>query len=246
MLIKKIFKRDHKWNFTLFKEILSRFILIQRYCNLCSYPDQNIICANCLKHLAQISNDSCAKCKNLKHNNESWCTDCSNGLTHFNHLYCLYLYQPPISQFIQKLKYDHQINCSKVLSYLMWQNIKSIATTIDLLIPIPLNSTRIKERGFNQVLELLYYYQLYCGNSHIALNHVIRNKNTNHQTNLIKEQRINNLKNAFIIQKSVKNLRIAIVDDVVTTGATVNELAQLLMNHGAKQVDVWCLARAQL
>ncbi len=73
---------------------------------------------------------------------------------------------------------------------------------------------------------------------------VTRNKNTAHQTLLTPRARQRNMQDAFTLHKSVDNLHIAIVDDVVTTNATVNELATMLKDYGAETVDVWCLMRA--
>ena len=105
-----------------------------------------------------------------------------------------------------------------------------------------MHSSKQQQRGFNQVHELLQEFRQI--HPHIPLLKIQRHKNTLPQAQLNRNQRIQNLHQAFDIKQDLTGLHIAIVDDVVTTGSTVNELAKICRNLGAKQVDIWCLMRA--
>jgi ComF family protein len=100
-----------------------------------------------------------------------------------------------------------------------------------------------KERGFNQSIEIARAVGKVL-QIPVDVNSCIRHRDTPHQTSLTAKQRRTNIKNAFTVLKPIQGLHIAIIDDVMTTGSTVRELASSLKNAGAKRVDVWVCARA--
>ncbi|HIF18607.1 MAG TPA: ComF family protein, partial [Cycloclasticus sp.] len=113
----------------------------------------------------------------------------------------------------------------------------------DALIAVPLHTQRLKERGFNQSEQIAQHI-------HKALDipllpHALkRNINTASQASLSADERRKNIKGAFDYQIQTKFQRVAIIDDVVTTGSTANEIAKTLKKSGIKQVDIWAFARA--
>ena len=114
----------------------------------------------------------------------------------------------------------------------------------DGLLPVPLHSSRQRERGYNQALELA---RPIAKQLQIPLFNDLatRIKPTPPQSSLSLRQRRHNLKDAFIVNYSVKNKHIAIIDDVMTSGTTVNALAHKLKQAGARRVSVWCCCRAE-
>jgi ComF family protein len=114
---------------------------------------------------------------------------------------------------------------------------------VDAILPVPLHPGRLRQRGFNQALELARpiarQYRL-----PLLLNHVKRVKNTLEQSSLSGKERKTNLRQAFSLVKGINYPAIAIVDDVMTTGSTVEELSGLLKKNGVNYVEIWCLARA--
>jgi ComF family protein len=112
----------------------------------------------------------------------------------------------------------------------------------DLIIPVPLHRTQLRMRGFNQSLELADVISVRLG---IPVNQQIcsRVKKTSAQKNLSARERMSNLDGAFAVTGPVVGKRIAIVDDVMTTGSTVESLSRLLYQSGAVDVQVWVLAR---
>ncbi|MCW8908267.1 MAG: phosphoribosyltransferase family protein, partial [Sedimenticola sp.] len=110
------------------------------------------------------------------------------------------------------------------------------------LLPVPLHPVRLRQRGYNQSLELARPLARRLG---IALeqNSCHRVLDTRPQADLPRRQRLHNLQRAFRLSHPPEARHIALVDDVVTTGSTVNELARLLLRAGVQRVDVWAVAR---
>lgn len=143
-----------------------------------------------------------------------------------------------------QLKYSGRLDYSNLLSQLFWNGIaRHLHKLPDIIIPIPLHNKKHKQRGFNQSYELIREFTRL--NPGVTVARVKRTKNTLQQANLNREQRISNIAGAFTITgNNLSNKVVAIIDDVVTTGSTVNELAKLCKSLGAKEVEIWCLMRA--
>lgn len=155
-------------------------------------------------------------------------------------------YLPPISFMLHDFKYKGKLYFGKVLANKLIDALKiSYANEPwpNTIIPIPLHKKRLISRGYNQstiiakILSSTFKIPVNCSL-------VSRQKNTQSQTELTFKNRKTNMKNAFILKKS-HNLpeHIAIVDDIMTSGATAESLSLVLKNGGIKQVDVWCIAR---
>ena len=114
-----------------------------------------------------------------------------------------------------------------------------------LLLPVPLHAKRLRQRGYNQALELARPIANSFGLP-IDTSSCMRRKATTEQVGLSAKKRKSNIKDAFEITGDFRNKHVAIIDDVMTTGSTVSELSQQLLQAGAKQVDVWVCARAVL
>ena len=157
---------------------------------------------------------------------------------------CALHYANPVDYLIQRMKYAHQLSYAKVLGELLARHLSQ--TNIDkpdAILPVPLNKARLRTRGFNQTVEL--YREL---NNHFPIplvKGVRRVKNTSHQTQVKGDERAQNLQGAFAIESGAKlPQHVVILDDVITTGATTNTLAQLLKESGVEKVSVWAVARA--
>ena len=124
---------------------------------------------------------------------------------------------------------------------------------VDLILPVPLHPQKIRSRGFNQSYLLIRGWKAVAKAMHIALSDIpihtdvlTRSKATVPQTGLGRRQRLKNVKGVFSLRfpEKVYGKKLLVVDDVYTTGATVNECARTLLEFGAEQVDVLTLARA--
>lgn len=223
-------------------------------CLLCVQPVKQqpqasrLICANCHQRLPGITR-ACPVCA-MPSDPDQVCGDCLNTSPYFHKTVAAFHYQLPVSRFISQLKYAGQLQLTSLLTdYLITQveNCYQHEALPDLIIPVPLHSKKIKQRGFNQSLEIA---RKIAGKLNIKLNFnlLIRVLNTPPQSSLDATQREKNLRNAFQLtdqaKKIIQGKTVALVDDVMTTGATVNELSRLLYRGGVARIHIWCIARA--
>jgi ComF family protein len=148
---------------------------------------------------------------------------------------------------VQKFKYGRKVSLGKPLGRLLARGCDAFLSEIqvDLVVPVPLHPKRLRWRGFNQ--SVLLARQI--GRAYkVSIDPFVlmRSRETAAQTQLAEDERLKNVRGAFALnpQRSVKQKSILLVDDVYTSGATVNECSRTLKRGGAKQVFVLTLARA--
>lgn len=173
------------------------------------------------------------------------CNACMRDLPWRSELeqFTLFHYQPPIDNFISQLKFHGQLIYARFFSDCFLQQLKNFPSLLpEYLLPVPLHPKRLSERGFNQALEIAkpIAKQLKIP---LATHFCQRNKYTKPQSDLSGSERIKNITDAFGIKKYSPAKHIAILDDVVTTGSTVNELIKLLKIQGVEKIEVWCVAK---
>jgi ComF family protein len=155
-----------------------------------------------------------------------------------------YRYEAPADYFVQRLKFSGKLACAAAIAQLMLGMLDDDDTPLpDLLVPVPLHPRRIRERGFNQALEIARPLARQM-NLPLDCRSCVRARHTEHQTGLSAKERRGNVHGAFEIRRALAARRIAIIDDVVTTGSTVAELDRVLRRAGARHVQVWAFARA--
>ena len=182
----------------------------------------------------------------------SICGQCITQKTYVDYAQNIFFYDNPVDYLISQMKFQQQLSAAAVLADLFkkyfkssFQNDELAYGLPDAFLPMPLHNKRLAKRGFNQSLELIKPLAASL-NIPIALDIAARTKETTTQTHLNKLQRKKNVSGCFTLSAKPKKSHIVIVDDVVTTGATTNELAKLLKQAGVKKVGVWSLARAEL
>lgn len=154
----------------------------------------------------------------------------------------VFAYQFPVDQLITAFKFRHQLALTHFFTMHLLAKIPPHAALPDMLVPIPLHPRRLRQRGFNQALEIARELAGYldCTISH----DLTRIRHTPPQSRLDHRARHRNLKNAFHWSGSPVTGHIAIVDDVYTSGHTTAEATRTLKQAGASQVDIWTIARA--
>jgi ComF family protein len=185
----------------------------------------------------------CAETFETANRTPQLCGHCLSKPPSFDETYAPYLHQGTIRHLIATLKFNRKYKNARVLAHLLATHIKKTAEIPDLIIPVPLHKQRYKERGFNQSIEIAKTIAKQL-NITIDIESCIRQRNTLHQIDLAAKDRHKNIKNAFKVIKQVDAQHIAILDDVMTTGSTVNELAKTLKKAGVTRVDIWVCARA--
>jgi ComF family protein len=154
----------------------------------------------------------------------------------------------PWDRLITGFKFHHQLELAGALARLVEQAAQASpeGLAVDLLLPIPLSPQRLRERGYNQAWELARRLGRWRGIDARA-DALLRIKDTAHQLGLDEAERARNMRGAFLVDPRaahrVAGRRIALVDDVVTSGATASEAARALLAAGAAQVQLWVIAR---
>lgn len=207
-----------------------------------------LICATCFEELELLPDSKCNLCKIPIIDSSKLCLNCQNNHIYYDNLFCSFKYATPLNKILHDFKYKGNITHSLLLGFLLYQNLVASThiTDYDLIIPIPLHKDKLKQRGFNQSDKILNYTRSMIKNLPITNKILIRYKNTISQAQTRLAERNNNLIDAFKLipnSRSVAGLKILLVDDVVTTGATINSIAQLLKSSGAVTVDACCLMR---
>jgi ComF family protein len=154
-----------------------------------------------------------------------------------------------LSSLISKLKFQHKINYAQPLGILLAKKLSTLYQVEklqlpDCIMPIPLSKQRLRERGYNQALEIARPVAK-CLNVKLDYKSLKRVKPTLPQTLIAHRQRKTNVKNAFSFSAARKINHVAMIDDVATTFSTLSEAARTLKKAGVARVDVGCLARAQ-
>jgi ComF family protein len=176
------------------------------------------------------------------------CGNCHKNPPLFNRTISVLRYQSPITQVIARLKFGKKLVYSELLAQLLCEKLSSTYQQIPFpqaIIPIPLHARRLRERGYNQVIEIARSVSKTL-KIPVLSTHCIKNRATLAQSTLVAKKRAKNIKNAFSIKKPIDSQYVAILDDVVTTGSTVRELSAVLLRAGVKKIDVWCCARTSL
>lgn len=171
------------------------------------------------------------------------CGECLSHPPAFDSTYAPFIYQGATRYLILGLKSNAEYKNARSLGLLLAEGLKQHASLPDCIMPVPLHKTRYRQRGFNQVIEIARTVSKEL-QLPLDMNSCVRHRDTPHQTRLTAKQRRKNIKNAFIVQKPIQARHIAIIDDVMTTGSTVHELARVLKKAGVTRVDVWVCARA--
>ena len=176
----------------------------------------------------------------------SHCAQCLQYKPHFQQAFSAFQYDASLGQLLNRFKHEQDLASGKLVASLAAKAIKQQLRqqTIqrpDYLLAVPLNRRRQQSRGFNQAHEIAKHWS---GALKLPLLHcVTRRKATKPLQQLDRRARAIAVRDAFVLNKLPPPAHIALVDDVLTTGATANEIASLLYAFGVKRVDVWTVAR---
>lgn len=161
--------------------------------------------------------------------------------------WCAFEYTYPVTHLVCRLKYGGALAPSRVLGGLLgdYLRVHHAGPWPECFIPVPLHALRYQSRGYNQVIELGRCLEQALG-IHMRCDLVVRARYTPEQAGLSRRARRKNLHRAFVTTDVALPRHIAVLDDVVTTGSTLNELVKTLKKGGAQHVEVWGLARAAI
>jgi ComF family protein len=205
------------------------------------------LCAACAEALPR-NTPACPRCAQpLPFQTDLPCGQCQQHRPAFDRSFALFRYQEQgeTGHLIKALKFHARYPYARLLGDLLADALLEQGSPLpELIIPVPLHPSRYRERGYNQALEIA---RTVSHRLHIPLDfsRCIRTKATETQTKLTATERRQNVKRAFAVVKPLPHQHIALLDDVMTSSSTANELAKVLRKAGATQIDVWVCARTQ-
>ncbi|WP_368884934.1 DNA utilization protein GntX [Providencia vermicola] len=224
-------------------------LAMQGACWLCQQPlklaDQGI-CSFCIRHLPSMPN-CCHRCALPTEQGSIMCGRCLKHPPAWHTLITVSPYQAPLRKLIHRYKFHPQPQLAFTLAkiyVLHWLNgyRQSLWPKPDLLLTIPPHSKRLWSRGFDHVAFIGEYLSKWL-NITYSRNSLLRTRDTLTQITLKRKYRYSNLNGAFTLMRPITGQRVAILDDVLTTGATMQAAAQLLICAGVQTVQAWSLCR---
>ncbi len=219
----------------------ARDSLLAQDCLLCGAESgRAILCPACADDLPRLPERRCPQCA-LPTPQAEICGRCLKNPPHYDATLAAFRYDFPVDKLIQSFKYAHRLAVGRYFG----ERLAGLARSCDadLIIPLPLHMQRLRERGFNQALELARPVGKACAWP-IAADLCSRARNTPAQAGLPWRERGKNMRGAFRCNGDLSGKRIALVDDVMTTGASLDECARTLKLHGATEVTLLVVARA--
>ncbi|MBX6392893.1 MAG: ComF family protein [Burkholderiales bacterium] len=215
-----------------------RRALLAQDCLLCAAPGgDGLLCAACAAELPQLA-PGCPQCA-LPGTGGELCGRCLREAPAYDRTVACWRYAFPLDRLVQALKYGNRLALADWFGRALAA--KTAQREVDLIVPMPLHRRRLRERGFNQAMEIARRLR---GIGRLAPGALVRLKDTTPQTGLSDRERAQNVRGAFAATVPLSGLRIALVDDVMTTGASLHEAARALKRAGAADVENWVVARA--
>lgn len=238
--------------------LLNRFIkhltsvLLPNLCVICgeTSQDPSQLCLLCLQKMPILANN-CPQCAlNLPPSTSHIpCGVCLTNPPPFERTFALSSYDGIVAHLVSRLKFNHDLSLAQSLGQLLLKQIKQSwylgKALPDLLLPMPLHRSRLRERGFNQAIEIAkpLIKELKLPLDRVGTQRV---KATAAQSSLAAHDRRRNVAQAFAAYRNYNGLTIALLDDVVTTGHTITACSHALKQAGAKAIHVWCCARSMV
>lgn len=234
-----------KARLTPFRRIAAELVgARQTRCFLCGARARDYLCRGCFHDLPW-NDHACRHCaRPLPDLPGMLCGACTRRPPIFDAAQAAFAYAWPVNRLIQRFKFHGDLATGRILALTLcdYLDLHQIPPP-DLVMPVPLHSRRLAERGFNQASEIARLIAPSL-NAKVAVGGLGRTYHTPAQSGLDRAARRRNLRHAFECRRPVRGLRIAVVDDVITTASTAEAIAHTLKRAGAAEVALYALARA--
>lgn len=211
-------------------------------CNACGKEIfSGYFCEDCLKSIVKINKDKCFHCGRRTLYPVNYCDSCIEKNLNFDIARSVYEYQAPLSFVIQNFKYENAKYHAEFFANEMYEIFINENLYCDVITFVPMHEKRLRKRGYNQAELLAKELSKLVGVE--VLDCITKTKETEHQANLTQKEREKNLKGTFKANKKVvAGKSVLLVDDVMTTGSTVDAISKELKRAGATKISVLTLA----
>jgi ComF family protein len=223
---------------------ITQWFSIPTVCVLCHHhhAQSSSLCSTCSQLLTRLHNP-CQYCAcPLPSEQFLICGECLRKKPAFDRVITAYTFEEPLRSLLHEFKYLKALHLRPLLAALMIEAYDEKMAQADCIMPTPLHTARICERGFNQAAELAKIIAKKIKKPYVD-SICKKINNTLPQVGLTAQDRRKNLRYTFIAKPSPYQ-HVLMIDDLVTTGSTANEIARTLKRQGVKHVDIWCCARA--
>ena len=210
-------------------------------CYLCRGESRGILCAPCVADLPYLARPRCPQCA-LPAQGGLLCGRCLGDPPEFDATIAVFAYAFPADVLVQGLKFRGDLALASLLAGALQAELGAGVERVDLVIPVPLHELMQWQRGYNQSMEIARSLAKPLGVP-VVPDLCFRARDTAAQLELPWKERRDNVRNAFSCRRAIEGKRVAVVDDVMTTGATLNEVAATLKKFGAAHVTNWVVAR---
>ncbi|MBI1395464.1 MAG: ComF family protein [Betaproteobacteria bacterium] len=197
-------------------------------------------CADCRAHLPRLPEAVCPTCAIASAGN-AVCGSCLRRPPAFHATVAGALFDYPLDAMVKAMKYAGRIELARALASVLAERVQSLPLP-DLVVPVALSVERQRDRGFNQALEIARALPAPLA-ARVDASALSRTRDAPPQAALTLEERRRNVKDAFTTSRRLEGLRIAVVDDVMTTGMTMDAAARALVRAGASRVEAWVVLR---
>jgi ComF family protein len=205
-------------------------------CFVCRGRAQELLCEACRGELPRLAGELCPRCA-LPSPGAAVCGRCLAEPPAYDATIAVLAYDFPADALVHALKFRGELALAPFLGKLLSKAIQN--QDVDRVIPVPLSSQRLRERGYNQAVEIARH----LAPAKMDIDLCVRERDSTPQMQLPWDERQRNVRGAFRCRRALLGTRVAVVDDVMTTGATLDEMARTLKRAGAAQVVNWVVAR---
>ena len=230
-------------------------LLLPSGCTVCDRPLNDdpvpFFCRQCWANIRPLQGPACPRCRRpfasataVTYSPTHECHDCRTRELYYHEVWAPYAYASPLQDAIALFKYQSKVSLADSLGALLIQTIPR-ELDADVLVPVPLHPNRLRHREFNQSLLLADGIREALRRP-ISYWNLVRTLDTDPQISLPRSARLQNIRKAFALRqpRAFAGKRVLLIDDVFTTGATVNECARVLLEADAREVSVLALARS--
>jgi ComF family protein len=207
-------------------------------CFLCRGPARGTLCEACRAELPRLGAQRCPRCA-LPSPGAAVCGRCLAEPPDYDATFAALAYDFPADTLVHALKFRGELSLAPILAELLKEALPA-AEAVDCVVPVPMSETRLRGRGYNQAMELARHL---APAAKIDAFCCVRSRDAAPQMELPWAERQRNVRGAFACNRLLAGARVAVVDDVMTTGATLDEMARTLKRAGAARVVNWVAAR---